>query len=187
MMEEEVVRRRGWLTREEFLDLVGATNLIPGPNSTELAIHVGARQAGTAGLVVAGGCFILPAVAIVGAVAWGYVRYGAVPAVQGIMAGVQPVVIAVIVQALWRLGRTALKTWALATLAVAATAAVFAGVNELIVLFGAGTLWLTLQAVRRSARVPKRNTEIGSLTKPRCCGRAAARMRRRCPAPCSGG
>jgi chromate transporter len=152
MMEDEVVRRRGWLTREEFLDLAGATNLIPGPNSTELAIHLGYRRAGAAGLVVAGVCFILPAVLIVGAIAWGYVRFGAVPATRGLMAGVQPVVIAVILQALWRLGRTALKSPPLWALAVAATTLVLLGVNELIVLFGAGALWLGLHAARPRER-----------------------------------
>jgi chromate transporter len=149
MIEDEVVRRRGWLTREEFLDLVGATNLIPGPNSTELAIHIGARRAGTAGLIVAGVCFILPAVLIVSALAWGYVRYGAVPAAQGLLAAVQPVVIAVILQALWRLGRTALTSPQLWALAVATAVMTILGVNELIVLFGAGALWLGLHAARR--------------------------------------
>jgi chromate transporter len=152
MMEDEVVRRRGWLTREEFLDLVGATNLIPGPNSTELAIHVGHRRAGRAGLIVAGVCFIGPAVLIVGALAWGYVRFGSVPAAQGLLAGVQPVVIAVILQALWRLGRTALKTPPLWALAVAAMALTLIGVNELIVLFGAGALWLAIHASRSTRR-----------------------------------
>src|ERR1051325_7362838 len=89
MMEDEVVRRRGWLTREQFLDYLGATNLIPGPNSTELAIHVGHARAGGAGLVVAGACFILPAAVIVGAIAWAYVRYGALPASLGALRGVK--------------------------------------------------------------------------------------------------
>ncbi|MBI2404379.1 MAG: chromate efflux transporter [Gemmatimonadetes bacterium] len=142
LMEDEVVRRRGWLTREAFLDLVGATNLIPGPNSTELAIHVGAQRAGAAGLVVAGLCFILPAVLIVSGIAWAYVAFGSLPQAAGLLAWVQPVVIAVVLQALWRLGRSAVKTPALAVLALGATAAVFTGVNELVVLFGAGALWL---------------------------------------------
>src|SRR5205814_3874006 len=92
MMEDEVVRRRGWLTRERFLDLLGATNLIPGPNSTEMAIHIGHDRAGWAGLVVAGACFILPAVAIVAAIAWVYVRYGALPEIAGVMYGIKPVI-----------------------------------------------------------------------------------------------
>lgn len=138
MMEEEVVRRRGWLTHPEFLDYLGATNLIPGPNSTELAIHVGHARAGWRGLLVAGACFILPAALIVTAIAWAYVRFGQVPAVLEVLAGVKPVVIAIVLQALWGLGRTAVKSRALAALAVAALVASAAGVNELIVLVGAG-------------------------------------------------
>src|SRR3954451_7245920 len=128
LMEDEVVGRRGWLTREAFLDHVGATNLIPGPNSTELAIEIGRDRAGWPGLVVAGASFILPAALIVGIIAAGYVRFGQLPAMVALLAGVKPVVIAIVVQALWRLGRTALKTVWLATLAVGAIAAVIAGV-----------------------------------------------------------
>lgn len=109
-MEDEVVRRRRWLSREDFLDLLGATNLIPGPNSTELAIHIGHRKAGWAGLMVAGSCFMLPATVIVGALAWVYVRYGSLPQAYGILYGVKPVIIAVVLQALLRLGRVAIKT-----------------------------------------------------------------------------
>jgi chromate transporter len=137
MMEDEVVVRRRWLTREQFLDLLGATNLIPGPNSTELAIHVGHARAGWAGLVVAGSCFILPAAAIVTACAWAYVRLGRLPEAAGILYGVKPVVIAVVVQALWRLGRTAIRTRASAVLALAAAGANALGVDELAVLGGA--------------------------------------------------
>jgi len=138
MMEDEVVRRRRWLTHDEFLDLVGATNLIPGPNSTELAIHVGYRRAGWAGLLVAGMCFIVPAMAIVLALAWAYVRYGRLPAAAGLLYGVKPVVIAVVVQALASLGRAAVKSRALGVAAVAAVAATAAGVHELVVLCGVG-------------------------------------------------
>src|SRR5262249_57890210 len=107
MMEDEVVRRRGWMTRERLLDLIGAANLIPGPTSTELAIHIGHDRAGWAGLVVAGACFILPAVAIVLAIAWAYVRFGTLPELAGALYGVEPVIIAVVVQALWGVGRAA--------------------------------------------------------------------------------
>jgi chromate transporter len=100
MMEDEVVRRRGWLTRAEFLDLLGATNLIPGPNSTELAIHIGHRRAGWPGLLVAGAAFILPAMLIVMVVGWAYHRYGALPETRGLLYGVKPVVIDIVVQAL---------------------------------------------------------------------------------------
>ena len=138
MMEDEVVRRRGWMTRERLLDLIGAANLIPGPTSTELAIHIGHERAGWAGLVVAGACFILPAVAIVLAIAWAYVRFGALPAVGGVLYGVKPVIIAVVVQALWGLGRSAIKSVGLAAIGLAALAASLAGADELIVLVAAG-------------------------------------------------
>ena len=138
LMEEEVVRRRGWMSRHEFLDLLGATNLIPGPNSTEMAIHIGHRRAGGAGLVVAGLCFILPAVIIVWALAWAYVRFGRLPQVAGLLYGVKPVIIAVVGQALWGLGRTALKSRGLGLVGAAVMVLSLAGVNELLVLFGAG-------------------------------------------------
>jgi len=142
MMEDEVVRRRGWLARDEFLDLLGATNLIPGPNSTEMAIHIGHRRAGWPGLLVAGSCFILPATLIVGGIAWAYVRYGHFPRVEGLLYGVKPVIIAIVLQALWGLGRTALKTKTLAAVAVGAAALSFLGVHELLILFGMGFLFL---------------------------------------------
>lgn len=110
MMEDEVVRRRQWLTREKFLDLLGATNLIPGPNSTEMAIHIGNLRAGFPGLVVAGCAFIFPAMSIVLACAWGYMQFGQLPAFQGILYGVKPVIIAIVIQALWGLAKTAIKT-----------------------------------------------------------------------------
>src|SRR5437660_1009082 len=110
MMEDEVVRRRRWLTREQFLDYLGATNLIPGPNSTEMAIHIGYGRRSWPGLLVAGVCFILPAALIVVVIAWAYVRFGTVPAATGLLSGVKPVVIAVVVQALWGLGRSAVQT-----------------------------------------------------------------------------
>ncbi|HWQ90994.1 MAG TPA: chromate transporter, partial [Clostridia bacterium] len=138
MMEEEVVRRRGWLSREEFLDLLGATNLIPGPNSTELAIHIGHRRAGWPGLLVAGASFILPATLIVGVIAWVYVRFGALPSAEGLLYGVKPVIIAVVLQALWSLGRSAIKTRFLAVVGLTAAGLNFLGFNELAVLFGTG-------------------------------------------------
>ncbi|MBI4499532.1 MAG: chromate efflux transporter [Gemmatimonadetes bacterium] len=134
MMEDEVVHRRRWLTREQFLDYLGATNLIPGPNSTELAIHIGHARAGWWGLLVAGTCFILPAALLVGAIAWAYVRFGTLPAVAGILYGVKPVVIAVVLQALWRLARTAVKDLRLAALGFGCLAATALGMNELLVL-----------------------------------------------------
>lgn len=138
MMEDEVVHRRHWLTREEFLDLLGATNLIPGPNSTEMAIHIGHRRAGWPGLLVAGSCFILPAATIVGLVSWAYVHFGSLPQAEGILYGVKPVVLAIVLQAIWRLARQALKTSLLLAMTAAAVVLGLFGVNELIILFGAG-------------------------------------------------
>ena len=111
MMEDELVRRRKWLSREKFLDLLGASSLIPGPSSSELAIHIGYLRAGWAGLLLGGVCFFFPAAILVGIIAWAYVRFGHLPAVAALLYGVKPVVIAVILQALWGLGRTAVKSW----------------------------------------------------------------------------
>ena len=110
LMREEVVRRRRWITDERFLDLLGMTNLIPGPNSTEMAIHLGYLRAGWPGLLVGGACFILPAMVSVLAFAWAYVHYGARPEVGWLLYGIKPVIIAVVVQALWGLGRSAVTS-----------------------------------------------------------------------------
>ena len=152
MMEDEVVRRRRWMTREEFLDLLGAANLIPGPNSTELAIHVGHRQGGWAGLLVAGVSFILPAVLIVTAFAWAYVRYGSLPEVAGILYGVKPVIIVIVLQALWSLGKTAVKTKFLAVVGLAGIALTWLGVHELLILAGAGLLVVLVRVVAQHDR-----------------------------------
>ncbi|MBO0722566.1 MAG: chromate efflux transporter, partial [Blastocatellia bacterium] len=138
MMEDEVVRRRLWLTREEFLDLLGATNLIPGPNSTEMAIHIGHRKAGWAGLLVAGSCFILPAAFIVTGLARAYVYFGSLPQTSAILYGVKPVIIAIILQALWRLGTAAVKTRSMALISVMCIVLVSLGVDELAIIFGGG-------------------------------------------------
>lgn len=134
MMREELVRRRGWVDDQRFVDLMGATNLIPGPNSTELAIHLGWDRARARGLVAAGVCFILPASLIVTALAWGYVRYGATPEVESVLYGVVPAVLAIIAHALVGLLRTAVRSVWLALLAAAALAAYLLGVNELVIL-----------------------------------------------------
>src|SRR5574337_971193 len=134
MMEEELVRRRAWLSREKFLDLLGAVNLLPGPNSTEMALYIGLLRGGWAGLLVAGVSFILPAAVMVAALAWVYVHVGAVPQVRGVLYGVKPVVIAIVVQALWGLGRTAVKTKFLGVVAGAALVASFLGVNPILLL-----------------------------------------------------
>jgi chromate transporter len=138
MMEDEVVRRRGWLTRAQFLDYLGATNLIPGPNSTELALFIGHARGGWLGLLAAGVAFIIPATLITGAAAYAYVHYGALPEVAGVLYGIKPVVIAVVVQALWGLARTAVTSVTLGVVGLIALLAVTSGVHELLVLAGAG-------------------------------------------------
>ncbi|WP_196455408.1 chromate efflux transporter [Planomonospora sp. ID82291] len=140
MMREELVRRRGWVSDERFVDLMGATNLIPGPNSTELAIHLGHERARGRGLVVAGVCFILPAFAVVLALAWAYVRHGQAPAAEGLLYGIKPVVVAIVVWALAGLLRTAVKGPLTAVVAAAAFAAYLLGVDELLVLAAGGLL-----------------------------------------------
>ena len=147
MMEDEVVRRRRWMTHERFLDMLGVCNLIPGPNSTEMAIHIGQLRAGFAGLVVAGACFILPAAAIVMAIAWMYVRYGTMPQAFGLLYGIKPVIIAVVLQALWGLGRTAIKSRLLAAIAIVSFVAALFDVNEMIVLIGGGVVMMAIRAV----------------------------------------
>jgi chromate transporter len=142
MMEDEVVRRRAWVSREEFLDLNSATNFIPGPNSTELAIHLGFRRAGWAGIWVGGACFIAPAVVIVTACAWGYVRYGALPRVETVFACIAPAVCAIVAVAIWRLSRSALggKSPAVWMIAAGALVAALMGVHELVILGCAAVL-----------------------------------------------
>lgn len=139
-IEHEVVERNGWLSHDEFLDMVGATNLIPGPNSTEMAMHVGYRRAGFVGLLVAGACFILPATAISMAAAAAYVAYGTTPQVAPILAGIQPAVAAIIAVAVWRLGRKAVKSSQLAVVGVAVLIAAFMTDNLVMVLLVGGLL-----------------------------------------------
>jgi chromate transporter len=142
MLHDEVVTRRQWMSEEEFLDFLGATNLIPGPNSTEMVMHAGKVRAGWAGFWLAGVLFILPAALIVLACAWAYVEYGKTPAVGWLLYGVKPVIIAVVLQALWGLMRTAVKTPFLGVIAVIALALYLVGVHELAILFGAGIIVL---------------------------------------------
>jgi chromate transporter len=140
MMKDEAVTRRKWLTEAEFLDLLGATNLIPGPNSTEMAIHIGFLRGRWRGLLLAGVCFILPAALIVSVFAWAYVVFGALPPVAGFLYAVKPVIIAVIAQAIWGLVKPAVKTRFLAAIGVSALALALLGVDELLLLFGTGAL-----------------------------------------------
>ncbi len=142
LMEEECVRRRGWLTREQFLDVLGASNLIPGPTSTELAMHVGYHRAGWAGLLVAGVSFILPAALVVGVIAAVYVEAGTLPALEGVLRAVKPVALVVVLQALVGLARSALGSWRPVVVAALAVATVLAGVPEVVVLLGSGLILL---------------------------------------------
>ena len=151
MMEEQFVRRRGWLTRERFLDLLGAVNLLPGPSSTELAIYLGEIRAGLAGLIVAGACFILPAATLVTGLAWAYMKFGALPQVAGLLFGIKPVVVALVAQAVWNLGKTALRHVALAALAVSVILLAMVGVHAVWLLIGAGLLWMILREGKRLA------------------------------------
>jgi chromate transporter len=152
MMEDEVVRRRAWLTREDFLDLLGAVNLIPGPNSTEMAIHLGHRRAGFAGLVTAGVCFIVPAVLLVTLIAWAYVRFGALPISIELFEGIKPVIIAVVLQALFGFAKTACKSVRLCLAGAASLLATALGVHELLVLLSAGLFMALLAAPWRRVK-----------------------------------
>ena len=152
MMEEEVVRRRQWMTKERFLDLVGATNLIPGPNSTEMAIHIGYIRAGIAGLIVAGLSFIVPAVIITGVLAWIYVKFGSIPEISPFFFGLKPVVVSVILVAAIRLGKTAAKNGQLIVIGVSVAAASLAGLNEILALLCGGAAGIMLYGVKKSAK-----------------------------------
>lgn len=145
MMEDEVVTRRRWLTRERFLDLIGATNLIPGPNSTEMAIHIGFVRAGIIGLAVAGVSFILPAALITLGCAWVYDRFQTVPQAEALLYGIKPAVIAVILSAVWRLGKTAAKGPFLIGIGLLVMLLVLFGINEIIALLGGGIIGILWQ------------------------------------------
>jgi chromate transporter len=171
MMDDEMVTRRKWLTREEFLDLLGFTNLIPGPNSTEMAIHIGYRRAGLAGLVVAGLAFIVPAALITGVFAWAYVRYGALPQVAPFLVGITPAVLAVILAAVWRLmgavirrgvGKEKRISTPLVGIGVAVLGASLAGLNEIAALVGGGLAGMfVLRLFER-----RRGSDRGEITLP---------------------
>jgi chromate transporter len=171
MMEERYVRRRGWLTPERFLDLLGAASLLPGPSSTEVAIYLGEIRGGIAGLIVAGACFILPAAALVMALAWAYMKYGAVPQVAGLLFGIKPVVVALIAQAIWNLGQTALKSVWLSVLAIVAIGLALWGASPLIVLIGAEVLWVL---IRKGTRLAQDKAATAGLLGTGAAGTSAA-------------
>lgn len=149
MMEDEVVKKRKWITPEYFLDLIGATHLIPGPNSTEMTMHCGHERAGWKGLLVAGFCFIFPAVAITMVFAWLYQQYGQLPKVAPFLYGIKPAVIAIIISAVYTLGKKALKNTTLAVLGVLTLVACFFGVHEIIALFACGLLGVLLYFLKK--------------------------------------
>jgi chromate transporter len=168
MFRDEVVKRRKWLDDQHFLDMLGATNLIPGPNSTEMAIHIGYVRAGWAGLIAGGVGFILPAMLIVIGLAWAYVEFGTLPQVGWLLYGIKPVMIAVVVQALWGLGRTAIKSWLTAIVGVVVLVAYFLGVNEIGLLFAGGLVVMLIENGARLRQVHGSGLiwPIGGLTLP---------------------
>lgn len=149
MMKLEVVDRRRWLSEQEYLDLLGATNLVPGPNSTEMAIHIGLLRGGWRGLLVSGACFIVPAALMVAGLAWAYVSFGSLPQGRGVLYAVKPVIIVVVLQAIFGLLRPALKNRGLATLGLVALVVSLAGLDELTVLFGSGSVCGIIAATRK--------------------------------------
>lgn len=162
LIETEVVKKRGWLTREHFLDLLGITNLIPGPNSTEMAIYIGYVRAGWPGLLVGGAAFILPAALITLGLSVAYVRYGSLPQGQALLYGINPAVVGIIVSASYRLGRSAIKTRVLGVLSLAALAAfLFLPIDPAFVLLGAGVLYAALE-LGTSPRQPSSQAGLGT-------------------------
>ncbi len=150
LMHKEVVKDRQWITEEHFLDLVGATNLIPGPNSTEMAIHLGYERAGWKGLIVAGLCFILPAVIITGLFAIAYKEYGQLPELQPFLYGIKPAIIAVILAAIFPLAVKALRNSELAAIGIMALVLCLCGFNEILILFGSGLIYLVFVILKGS-------------------------------------
>src|SRR6266851_2259754 len=142
LMEEEFVRRRGWLSREEFVDGVGAVNLLPGPSSTEMAIYLGHLRGGFPGLLIAGAAFILPSALLMCVMAWAYVQYGSLPQIAGVLWGVKPVVVVLIAQAVWSLGKTVLKSRELAVIAAIVLGLAAMHVATLALLIGTGVAWI---------------------------------------------
>jgi chromate transporter len=152
MMEERFVRQRQWLTRQRFLDLIGAVNLLPGPSSTELTIYLGELRGGFAGLVVAGAGFILPAAVMVTGLAWAYQKFGRLPQVEGLLFGIKPIVVALILPALLNLGTVALRSVGLAALAVAVVVLAALGFNVITLLIAAGIFWMLLCEAKTIAK-----------------------------------
>ncbi|WP_339655364.1 chromate efflux transporter [Flavobacterium frigidarium] len=155
MMEDEVVKKRNWMTKQHFLDLVGATNLIPGPNSTEMTMHCGYERAGWKGLIVAGACFVFPAVVITMVFAWLYQQYGQLPKVEPFIYGIKPAVIAIIIGAVYTLGKKAIKNRTLGLLGGLTLLACICGVSEIVALFVCGFAGLILYLTSNSQQTLK--------------------------------
>lgn len=153
MMEQEIVEKRKWITQEHFLDLMGATNLIPGPNSTELTMHCGYERAGWKGLIVGGFSFILPATIITGVLAWIYEVYGELPEIAPFISGIKPAVIAIILFAGYKLGKKALKSVELGIIGGLTLIACLLGANEIIALFSAGILGMIISLFKRNKSI----------------------------------
>jgi chromate transporter len=166
LMEDEVVRKRQWLTRQQFLDMLGLTNLIPGPNSTEMAINIGFTRAGWAGLALAGASFILPAALITAAVAWAYVRFGTLPLAESLLAGVKPAVIAVIAIGVWRLGKAAARNALLGVLGTVAVVVFLLKLSPLAILVGGGVLGMVARQLRQLRRATSSNGTMLSVLLP---------------------
>ena len=149
MMHDEVVTRRKWISEERFLELFGAANLIPGPTSTEMAIYLGIQRVGWPGFVLGGVCFILPAMLLVLGLSWAYVQFGTAPAAEGLLYGLKPVVIVIIFQAVWNMGRKAVKGWVSGAVGLAAAVLYLLGVNVLAILLGGGLLIMLVKNFRR--------------------------------------
>ncbi|HKM84685.1 MAG TPA: chromate efflux transporter [Terriglobales bacterium] len=162
MMEEEFVRRRKWITQAEFLDRLATANLIPGPSSTEVAIFVGQLKRGWRGLIVAGCCFIIPAALIVSVIAWAYVRFGSLPKVEGVLRAIKPAVVAIVIQALGKLGRTGVRTPLLAVIALLAAGLSLVGVSPILVLMFAGLV--------SAAALAMKNRLLGAVGFPKVVG-----------------
>jgi chromate transporter len=173
LMEREAVERRQWMSRAHFLDLVGACNLLPGPSSTQMAMTLGYSRAGWAGLTVAGACFILPASLATLALAWAYARFGSLPQAQGLLYGAKPVMVAIIVQAIWDLGRMAFRGWRLALAGLACFAAVLAGAPAILVLLASGGAGLGLALLARRRHSPP-SAALGLVWLPAGLGGAAS-------------
>jgi chromate transporter len=150
MMRKEIVEKRQWMSEQDFLDLIGVTNLIPGPYSTEVAIHIGRIRAGWKGLIISGFCFTMPAIIITAFFAWLYKDYGSLPQIQNYFYGIKPAVIAVILSAVYPLAKKSLKSVELGLIGIAALTLSLLGYNEIYVMFGGGLLAMAIAAIRRN-------------------------------------